>query len=92
MGLESEQHNTENFSGIKNLLLLITESLVDNTSCIEINITEGNQTNIAELKVHQDDIGKVIGRQGRTADAIRTIMSCSAAKLNKKYILQIIDE
>ena len=44
------------------------------------------------IKVAKEDIGKVIGRQGRTADAIRTILNCPAAKINKRYILQIIDE
>ena len=74
------------------LVELITESLVDETSNVEISEIEGNQTNIIELKVAKEDIGKVIGRQGRTADAIRTIINCAAAKINKRYILQIIDE
>ena len=59
---------------------------------IEISEITGNQTNIIELKVAKEDIGKVIGRNGRTADAIRTILNCAAAKLNRRYILQIIDE
>ena len=77
---------------MKELVAYIAESLVDETSRISINEIEGNQTNIIELKVAKEDIGKVIGRQGRTADAIRTILNCAAAKINKRYILQIIDE
>jgi len=77
---------------MKELVEYIAESLVDNTTRVDINEIEGNQTNIIELKVAKEDIGKVIGRQGRTADAIRTILSCAAAKINKRYILQIIDE
>ena len=77
---------------MKDLVKFITESLVDETAQIEINEIEGNQTNIIELKVAKEDIGKVIGRQGRTADAIRTIVNCAAAKVSKRYILQIIDE
>mgnify|MGYP001417204595 CR=1 FL=1 len=77
---------------MKDLVELITESLVDETANVEVSEIEGNQTNIIELKVAKEDIGKVIGRQGRTADAIRTIINCAAAKINKRYILQIIDE
>ena len=58
---------------MKELVSYIAEALVDETSRISINEIEGNQTNIIELKVAKEDIGKVIGRQGRTADAIRTI-------------------
>jgi predicted RNA-binding protein YlqC (UPF0109 family) len=77
---------------MKDLVEFISKALVDETSRIEISEIEGNQTNIIELKVAKEDIGKVIGRQGRTADAIRTIINCAAAKLSKRYILQIIDE
>lgn len=77
---------------MKELVEFISNALVDETSKIEIAEIEGNQTNIIELKVAKEDIGKVIGRQGRTADAIRTIINCAAAKQQKRYILQIIDE
>ena len=77
---------------MKDLVEYIAKALVDDLGRIEISEIEGNQTNIIELKVAKEDIGKVIGRQGRTADAIRTILNCAAAKLSKRYILQIIDE
>lgn len=77
---------------MKDLVDYIARALVDEVSRIEITEIAGNQTNIIELKVAKEDIGKVIGRQGRTADAIRTILNCAAAKLSKRYILQIIDE
>ena len=77
---------------MKDLVEFIAKALVDEVSRIEISEIAGNQTNIIELKVAKEDIGKVIGRQGRTADAIRTILNCAAAKLSKRYILQIIDE
>ena len=77
---------------MKNLVEYIAKALVDEVDRIEISEITGNQTNIIELKVAKEDIGKVIGRQGRTADAIRTILNCAAAKLSKRYILQIIDE
>ena len=77
---------------MKDLVDYIAKALVDEVDRIEISEIAGNQTNIIELKVAKEDIGKVIGRQGRTADAIRTILNCAAAKLSKRYILQIIDE
>jgi predicted RNA-binding protein YlqC (UPF0109 family) len=77
---------------MKELVEFVARALVDDIGKIEISELAGNQTNIIELKVAKEDIGKVIGRQGRTADAIRTILNCAAAKLNKRYILQIIDE
>ncbi len=77
---------------MKELVEYIAKALVDEVGRIEISEIAGNQTNIIELKVAKEDIGKVIGRQGRTADAIRTILNCAAAKLSKRYILQIIDE
>lgn len=77
---------------MKELVEYIAKALVDEVDRIEISEIAGNQTNIIELKVAKEDIGKVIGRKGRTADAIRTIVNCAAAKLSKRYILQIIDE
>lgn len=77
---------------MKELVEFIARSLVDEVGKIEISEISGSQTNIIELKVAKEDIGKVIGRQGRTADAIRTILNCAAAKISKRYILQIIDE
>jgi hypothetical protein len=82
----------ENEISMKNLVEFISKALVDEVGRIEISEIQGNQTNIIELKVAKEDIGKVIGRQGRTADAIRTILNCAAAKMSKRYILQIIDE
>lgn len=81
-----------NEQSMKELVEFVARALVDDIGRIEISEIAGNQTNIIELKVAKEDIGKVIGRQGRTADAIRTILNCAAAKLNKRYILQIIDE
>lgn len=77
---------------MKELIVYIAKSLVDNTERVEINEVAGTQTNVIELKVAKEDVGKVIGRNGRTADAIRTILNCGAAKLSKRYILHIVDE
>jgi len=82
----------ESSGTMRELIDYIAKSLVDNSERVEIHEIAGTQTNVIELKVAKEDVGKVIGRNGRTADAIRTILNCGAAKLNKRYILHIIDE
>lgn len=76
---------------LKDLIEYVARSLVDSPDKIQITEISGEQTNVIELKVAKEDIGKVIGRSGRTADALRTILNCGAAKMGKRYILQIID-
>ena len=87
-----EVQEDQNQISMEELVRSIAVSLVDEASKIQISEIQGHQTHIIELKVAKSDIGKIIGRQGRTADAIRTIINCAAAKLSKRYILQIIDE
>lgn len=77
---------------IVELVRRIATALVDEIDSIEINEISGNMTSVIELKVAKTDIGKLIGRQGRTADAIRTIVNCAAAKFSKRYILEILDQ
>lgn len=77
---------------MKELVEFVAKALVNNENEVRVTEIEGSQTNIIELKVAKEDVGKIIGRQGRTADAIRTVLNCSAAKTNKRYILQIIDD
>lgn len=84
--------SSANTGSMKELIEFVAKSLVDNTDKVEINEISGTQTNVIELKVAKEDVGKIIGKSGRTADAIRTILNCGAAKLNKRYILHIIDE
>jgi len=76
---------------MKKLLQVIIESLVDNPDKIKISEIEGSHTNVLELELDKTDIGKVIGKQGRTADAIRVLLICASVKLKKKYLFQIID-
>ena len=83
---------TESAGSMKELIEFIARSLVDQVDRVEISEIVGTQTNVLELKVAKEDVGKVIGRNGRTADAIRTILNCGAAKMNKRYILHILDE
>ncbi len=77
---------------MKTLIEKIVKSLVDNVEQVSLTEINGEQSNIIELRVAKEDIGKIIGRQGRTADAIRTILNCSAAKKSQRYILQILDD
>jgi len=76
---------------MKELLELIAKALVDNPDEVVVSEVGGEQTIILELRVAQEDLGKVIGKQGRTARAIRTILSASGMKLRKRFHLEIIE-
>ncbi len=76
---------------MKELLELIAKALVDNPDEVVVSEVGGEQTTILELRVAQEDLGKVIGKQGRTARAIRTILSASGMKLRKRFHLEIIE-
>lgn len=75
----------------KELVEYMIKSLVDHPSDVEINEIEGEKSTILELKVTKDDIGKVIGKHGRIARAIRTIINASATKTGKRVVLEILD-
>lgn len=72
------------------LVEYIAKSLVDNPDEVNINEIEGSQSIIIELKVAQDDMGKIIGKQGRIAKAIRTVVKAAAIKENKRVVVEII--
>jgi predicted RNA-binding protein YlqC (UPF0109 family) len=76
---------------MKELLELIAKALVDNPGEVSVSEVGGEQTTILELRVAQEDLGKVIGKQGRTARAIRTILSAAGMKLRKRFHLEIIE-
>lgn len=76
---------------MKDLIKYIVEALVDHPEQVEVSEVEGEQTSVIELKVAKDDLGKVIGKQGRTARAMRTILSAASAKLKKRSVLEIIE-
>ncbi|MBU4345601.1 MAG: KH domain-containing protein [Desulfobacteraceae bacterium] len=76
---------------MKDLIKYIAQALVDNPDQVEVSEVEGNQTSVLELKVAKEDLGKVIGKQGRTARAMRTILSASSAKIKKRTVLEIIE-
>lgn len=72
------------------LVETIAKSLVDYPDQVQVNEVEGNQSIIIELRVAQDDMGKVIGKQGRIAKAIRTVVKAAATKANKRVVVEII--
>ncbi|MCI1208811.1 MAG: KH domain-containing protein [Treponema sp.] len=75
----------------KDLIEYIAKSLVDDPSAVSVNETEGERGTVLELKVADGDIGKVIGKYGRIAKALRTVLSASASKNGKHYSLEILD-
>lgn len=75
----------------KDLVEYIVKSLVDFPDDVAVNVIEGEKSTILELKVATEDIGKVIGKQGRIAKAIRTILSATATKSGKRAVLEILD-
>jgi len=76
---------------MKNLIEYIAKALVDKPEEVIVTEIEGEQTSVIELKVAKDDLGKVIGKQGRTARAMRTILSASSTKLRKRSVLEILE-
>jgi len=77
---------------VKELIEMIAKALVDNPDNVQVSQLDGEQSSIIELKVAQEDIGKVIGKQGRTAQAIRVILGAAGMKLKKRFNLEIIDK
>lgn len=78
-------------SELKNLIELVSKSLVDMPEEVDVSEIIGEQTTVIELKVDKSDLGKVIGKQGRTARALRTILNAASTKLKKRSVLEIIE-
>ena len=76
---------------LKELIEFIAKSLVDHPEKVVLNEIEGEKTTILELSVANNDLGKIIGRRGRTAKAMRTVLTAAATKLNKRAVLEIIE-
>ncbi len=76
---------------MKELLELIAKALVDSPEDVVVTEIEGEQTTVLELKVAREDLGKVIGKQGRTARSIRTILASAGMKLRKRIVFEIIE-
>ena len=78
-------------SGIKELVEEIAKALVDTPEQVAVNEVQGEQVTVLELKVATSDLGKVIGKQGRTARSIRTLLGAAGMKLNRRFTLEILE-
>ena len=77
---------------IKDLIQRIAEALVDSPEEVTVTALEGSQATVLELKVAKEDLGKIIGKQGRTAKSIRTLVNAAASRENRRVILEIVEE
>jgi len=80
-----------NHANLKDLVEFMAKSLVDIPDEVEVNEVTGEHATIVELKVAKNDLGKVIGKQGRTARSMRTILAAASTKLNKRSVLEIVE-
>ncbi len=76
---------------MKELVEAIAKALVDNPDQVQVRSVDGEQVTVLELRVHPTDLGKVIGRQGRTAKSIRTILGAAGMKMKKRLTLEILE-
>ncbi len=76
---------------MKDLVKYIAQALVDNPDDVSVSEVEGEQTSVIELRVSKEDLGKIIGKHGRTAQSIRTILSAASAKNRKRAVLEIVE-
>jgi uncharacterized protein len=77
---------------MKELVEAIARALVDHPEEVEVKSVQGSQVIVLELRVHPEDLGKVIGRQGRTAKAIRTLLGAAGMKVHKRFTLEILED
>lgn len=78
-------------SSLKDLVDFMARSLVDAPEKVQVNEITGEQTTVVELTVAKEDLGKVIGKQGRTAKSMRTILNAASTKLSKRSVLEIME-
>jgi uncharacterized protein len=76
---------------MKDLVEAIAKALVDHPEQVQVRSVDGEQVTVLELRVHPEDLGKVIGRQGRTAKSIRTILGAAGMKIKKRLTLEILE-
>ncbi len=77
---------------MNDLIAYIARELVDHPDLVDVREVQGDQATILELRVAPDDLGKVIGKQGRTARALRTVLAAAATKQNKRTLLEIVED
>ena len=77
---------------MKELVQYLAQSIVNQPDAVEVTETQDDNASVMELKVAKDDLGRIIGKQGRTANSLRTILNAAAARADRKIVLEIIDE
>jgi predicted RNA-binding protein YlqC (UPF0109 family) len=77
---------------MKELVQFLARSLVSHPDAVEVKETQGDTASVLELKVAKEDLGRIIGKQGRTAKSIRTILNAAASRTNRKVVLEIVEE
>jgi len=77
---------------MKELVEAIAKALVDHPDDVQVRAVDGSQVTVIELRVHPEDLGKVIGRQGRTAKAVRTLLGAAGMKVKKRFTLEILED
>jgi predicted RNA-binding protein YlqC (UPF0109 family) len=77
---------------MRDLVRYLARSLVNKPDAVEVKETEGEVASVLELKVAKEDLGRIIGKQGRTAKSIRTILNAAASRTNRKVVLEIVEE
>ena len=77
---------------MKDLVEFLAQQLVNNPNLVDVKETQGDTASILELRVAKEDLGRVIGKQGRTAKSIRTILNAVASRTNRKVVLEIVEE
>jgi uncharacterized protein len=91
-GIYSFRMNVRAGDPMKELVEEIARALVDHPEGVQVRAVEGSQVTVLELRVHPEDLGKVIGRQGRTAKAMRTLLGAAGMKLHKRFTLEILED
>ena len=77
---------------MKDLVQYLAKALVSNPDAVEIKESANDETQVLELRVAKEDLGRIIGRQGRTAKSIRTLLNAAAARDNRRVVLEIVEE
>lgn len=77
---------------MKELVQYLARQLVNNPDAVEVKETVGDTASVVELRVAKEDLGRIIGKQGRTAKSIRTILNAAASRANRKVVLDIVEE
>ena len=91
LGFERGARQVEREYAMRELVEMIVKALVDQPEAVEISEVKGNHAHVIELNVAKEDLGKVIGKGGAHASAIRTILAAASGKENKRYILEIVE-